>query len=121
MGFTAVDGTVYPTRQEQLEANRVNRLLEEGQAMLRKLDMREQSRLRRLGKVARTGELTYTKDGVYEANLCEDCHVYHKVASRLNINSPCPSSYVGRRQAEQRELENGITKVRNTLHACVQF
>ena len=111
MGFTAVDGTVYPTRQEQIEANRVNRLLEDGQAMLRKLDMREQSRLRRLGKAARTGELTFTKDGVYDASLCDDCHVYHKLASRLNINSPCPSSYFGRRQVEQREQEKGITKV----------
>ena len=112
MGFTAVDGTVYPTRQEQIEANRVNHLLEEGQAMLRKLDVREQSRLRRLGKAARAGELTFTKDGVYEADFCQDCHVYHKMASRLHMDSPCPSSYLGRRQVKQREKDKLTAKVR---------
>ena len=117
MGFTAVDGTVYPTRQEQIEANRVNRLLEESQAMLRKLDMREQSRLRRLGKAARAGELTFTKNGVYEADLCDDCHVYHKLASKLNITSPCPSSYLGRRQVQEQEQEKIVSKVRIT-HMC---
>ena len=103
MGFCAVDGTVYPTRQEQIEANHVNHLLEGGQAMPNypKLNMCEQSCLHQLGEAART-----------KSSLCENCYVYRKVASKLNITSSCPSSYLSRRQVEQRKQENDIPKVR---------
>ncbi len=88
MGLTAVDGTVYPTREEQFEANRINRLYEERQDMLCKLVMREQSHLCHLRRSARAGELMFTKNGVFETNPCDDCHIYHKVTSYLHAHPP---------------------------------
>ena len=40
---------------------------------------REQSRIERLQKNARFGEIVFTKHGVYEARPCEKCSLHHRV------------------------------------------
>ena len=117
MGFTAVDGTVYPTREEQIEANRINRLYKEREEKLRKLHVREQSHLRHLSKAARAGEVMFTKDGVFESSPCEECDIYHQVAPPLttNTNPPCPSSSLGKRQVEEQERGPKVSYILNNI------
>ena len=114
MGFTAVDGTVYPTREEQIEANRINRLYKEREEKLRKLHVREQSHLRHLSKAARAGEVMFTKDGVFESSPCEECDIYHQVASPLTTNTN-PSSSLGKRQVEEQERGPKVSYILNNI------
>ena len=104
-GFMAEDGAVYPTRQEQLEANRAYRLFEEREAILRMVETRERSRLDRLKKAARAGDITFTRDGIFETKPCNTCDVYHKVASIMNTNEPCPGSNLATRYASLQQLD----------------
>ena len=91
-GFIAKDGTVYPTQQEQIEANRANRLLEEKEAILQKVEERERARMERLRQMARAGDIVFTKDGIVETKPCGLCNSYHKVGSLLSPTEPCPGS-----------------------------
>ena len=91
-GFIAKDGTVYPTQQEQIEANRANRLLEEKEAILQKVEGRERARMERLRQMARAGDIVFTKDGIVETKPCGLCNSYHKVGSLLSPTEPCPGS-----------------------------
>lgn len=95
-GFIAKDGTVYPTRREQIEANRANRLLEEKEAILLKVEERERARMERLRKMARAGDVVFTKEGIVEAKPCSLCHSYHKIASLLSPPEPCPGSQLAK-------------------------
>ena len=95
-GFIAKDGTVYPTQQEQIEANRANRLLEEKEAVLLKVEERERARMERLRQMARAGDIVFTKDGIVETKLCCLCNSYHKVGSLLSPTEPCPGSQLAK-------------------------
>lgn len=104
-GFTATDGTIYPTRQEQIEANRVNHFLQEQQNMLENFHISERVHLRHLKGAAQAGEVTLTKDGVFETSPCEDHNIGHKVPFHPNTRPSCPSSTVGRRQKQKKETK----------------
>ncbi len=100
-GLVSKDGTVHPTRQEQVEANRTYRFQEEREALLLKVEAREQARLRRLRKAARAGDITFTRDGIYETKPCYTCKVKHKVASITNPIEPCPGSRLAKYNVPQ--------------------
>ena len=100
-GFLGDDGNVYPTREEQMEANRAYRLLEEREAILRKVEIRERGRLERLKRAARAGDITFTRDGIFETKPCYTCDVYHRVASISSTSQPCPGSLLGKFNHQQ--------------------
>ena len=56
MGFTAVNGMVYPTKEKQLEADRAYHLYKKHQKMHQNLVSRERSRLHHLKKLAQPKE-----------------------------------------------------------------
>ena len=91
-GFISEDGTVCPTRLEQIEANRAYRLQGERDANLRAFENREKARLHRLRKAAAAGDVTFTRDGIYETKPCLECGFKHKVASVMSNSEVCPGS-----------------------------
>ena len=95
-GFMARDGTAYPTRREQMEAKKVYRFHEEREALLLKVEAREKERLRRLRRATRAGDITFTRDGIFEAKPCSACNVQHKVAPILSPTDPCPGSWLAK-------------------------
>ena len=89
VGYRANDGQYYPTPESAI---RVNRSIAEREALLRKLEVREKLRLERLKRAAKAGDITFTKEGVVETQLCPSCDVYHKVPSLSSLNEPCSCS-----------------------------
>ena len=57
---------------------------------MQNLNHLERSRIKRLQKVARVGEIVFTKHGVYEAHPCEYCSLHHKVAPSVLSQNHCP-------------------------------
>lgn len=98
-GFISEDGTVYPSRLEQIEANRAYRLQGERDANLRAFENRERARLHRLRKAARAGDVAFTGDGIYETKPCLHCGFKHKVASVMNNSEVCPGSMMAKHGA----------------------
>ena len=92
-GYLAEDGKVYPTRREQLEANKISRIVREREAMVTQLEIREKERLERLKRAARAGKIAFTPEGIFETKPCAVCpSVYHKVPSIMEPENPCPGS-----------------------------
>ena len=71
-GFIAEDGTVYPTRQEQVEVNRANRKKKMRQEIRQQLAKKCHARLLGLRQQARADEVVYTRSGVYASPDCEE-------------------------------------------------
>lgn len=91
-GIVTKDGTACPTRQERIVTNRTYRFQEDQEALLLRVEAREQARLQRLRRAARVGDITFTREGVFETKPCSTCGVKHKVASISSPIEPCPGS-----------------------------
>ena len=59
---------------------------------MRWMDCKEKNRLDRLKRAAKSGDVTFTKYGVFETKRCPECDVYHRVPSVCSMNEPCPCS-----------------------------
>lgn len=58
---------------------------------MQNLNHLEQSRLERLRRAARVGEIVFTKHGVYETHQCDYCCMHHKVPPSLLSQTHCPA------------------------------
>ena len=93
LGFLASDGRLYHSKEKAL---RVSRDAAKREDVIRTLQQRENARLDRLKKAAKSGDIAFTKDGVFETKPCPSCDVYHKVPYVCSGDEPCPNSYLAK-------------------------
>lgn len=93
LGFVAGDGRIYHDRSKAL---RITRDVAKREEVIRNLQRREHARLDRLKQAAKSGDIAFTKDGVFETKPCPSCDVYHKVPYVCGVEEPCPNSYLAK-------------------------
>ena len=111
LGYVGGDGRIYRNRSKAL---RVTRDLARKEEAVRNLQMRENARLDRLKEAAKSGDIAFTKDGVFETKPCPSCGIYHKVPYICGVEEPCPNSHLAKHPLKVSSKE----KV-SDLYACV--
>ena len=81
---------------DRIKALRESRDIAKRERVIRNLQMRENARLGRLKEAAKSGDIAFTKDGVFETKPCPSCGVYHKVPYVCGVEEPCPNSYLAK-------------------------
>ena len=92
-GYVAGDGRLY---HDRMKALRITRDVAKREEVLRNLQLRENARLDRLKEAAKSGDIAFTKDGVFETKPCPSCGVYHKVPYVCGVEEPCPNSHLAK-------------------------
>lgn len=113
LGYLAVDGKYYPTKEKAI---RVTRAVEERERFLQWLECRENNRLERLKAAAKSGDIVFTKDGVFESKPCPSCGAYHKLPSLCNVNEPCPCSKIANSQLKKYSAKTSEKKSKVSRH-----